>query len=201
MPTPPPHQLTQLLVAWSDGSREALDELFPLVYAELRRIAHRHMRRERQGHTLQTTALVNDAYLRLIDQTQVHWQNRAHFFAIAAQMMRRILVDHARARRVEKRGGDARRVALDDALVVADAKAAELVALDDALKALAEIDPRRAEVVELRYFGGLSNEEVAEVLKVHTNTVTRDWNMARAWLYKELSAAEAEPKGPRAEDC
>jgi len=187
MSPPSPLQLTQLLIAWSDGSREALDELFPLVYDELRRIARRHMRRERAGHTLQTTALVNDAYLRLIDQTQVRWQNRAHFFAIAAQMMRRILVDHARERAVEKRGGGARHVPLDDALVVSDAKAAELVALDDALKSLAEIDPRRAEVVELRYFGGLSNDEIAEVLNVHANTVTRDWNMARAWLYKELN--------------
>jgi RNA polymerase sigma-70 factor, ECF subfamily len=187
MPPPLPQQLTQLLIAWSDGSREALDELFPLVYDELRRIARRYMRRERQGHTLQTTALVNDAYLRLIDQTQVQWQNRAHFFAIAAQMMRRILVDHARAQVVEKRGGGAERVELDDAFISADAKSAELVALDDALKSLAKIDPRRAEVVELRYFGGLSNEEIAEVLKVHENTVTRDWNMARAWLYKELS--------------
>jgi RNA polymerase sigma-70 factor, ECF subfamily len=183
---PPPEQLTQLLIAWSDGSREALDELLPLVYDELRRIARRHMRRERKGHTLQTTALVNDAYLRLIDQTQVRWQNRAHFFAIAAQIMRRILVDHARARIAEKRGGGAGHVAFDEALDVADAKAAELVALDDALKALSEIDPRRAQVVELRHFGGMSNEEVAQVLKIHTNTVTRDWNMARAWLYREL---------------
>jgi RNA polymerase sigma factor (TIGR02999 family) len=173
----------------------ALDELFPLVYEELRRVARRHMRREREGHTLQTTALVHDAYLRLVDQTQVRWQNRAHFFGVAAQMMRRILVDHARTRLAEKRGGAAAKVPLEEAAVVGGGKPAELVALDEALKALAEIDPRRARVVELKYFGGLSNEEIAEVLKVHTNTVTRDWNMARAWLYKELSGTGGESAG------
>jgi len=192
MPTPEPQRLTQLLVAWSDGDRAALDELFPLVYDELRQLARRRMRRERQGHTLRTTALVNDAYLRLVDQRQVRWQNRAHFFAIAAQMMRRILVDHARARNYEKRGGGAAHVPLEEAAVLAEGKAAEILALDEALVALAEIDARRARVVELRYFGGLSNEEIAEVLKISPNTVTRDWNMARAWLYQELSGEKEE---------
>jgi RNA polymerase sigma-70 factor (ECF subfamily) len=187
MPTPEPQRLTQLLVAWSDGDQRALDELFPLVYDELRQMARRQMRRERPGHTLRTTALVNDAYLRLVDQREVRWQNRAHFFAIAAQMMRRILVDHARAKRYEKRGGGAAHVPLEEAAVLAQGREAEIIALDEALVALGEIDPRRARVVELRYFGGLSNEEIAEVLKVSPNTVTRDWNMARAWLYQELS--------------
>ena len=189
MPTPEPQRLTQLLVAWSDGDQKALDELFPLVYDELRQMARRQMRRERPGHTLRTTALVNDAYLRLVDQRQVRWQNRAHFFAIAAQMMRRILVDHARAKRYEKRGGGAVHVPIEEAAVLAHGKEAEVIALDEALQALAEVDPRRSRVVELRYFGGLSNEEIAEVLKVSPNTVTRDWNMARAWLYQELSGA------------
>ncbi len=197
MPTPEPQRLTELLVAWSDGDQKALNDLFPLVYDELRQLARRHMRRERRGHTLRTTALVNDAYLRLVDQRQVRWQNRAHFFAIAAQMMRRILVDHARAKRYEKRGGGAAHVPLEEAAVIAQGKEAEIIALDEALVALAEIDPRRARVVELRYFGGLSNEEIAEVLKVSPNTVTRDWNMARAWLYQELSGAPADsPQQP-----
>ena len=188
MTTPPvgKHEITRLLVEWSNGNRAALDELYPLVYEELRRLARRQMRRERAGHTLQTTALVNDAYLRLIDQTHVRWQNRAHFFAIAARMMRRILIDHARKQSYAKRGGGARPVPLEEAAQVSTAKAAELLALDEALHALAEIDPRRAEVVELRYFGGLTNEEVGEVLRVHPNTVVRDWNLARAWLRKEL---------------
>jgi len=194
MPTPEPQRLTELLVAWSDGDQKALDELFPLVYDELRQVARRQMRRERPGHTLRTTALVNDAYLRLVDQREVRWQNRAHFFAIAAQMMRRILVDHARAKRYEKRGGGAAHVPLEEAAVLVHGKEAEIVALDEALTTLAGIDPRRARVVELRYFGGLSNEEIAEVLKVSPNTVTRDWNMARAWLYRELSG---EADGPR----
>jgi RNA polymerase sigma-70 factor (ECF subfamily) len=193
MPTPEPQRLTQLLVAWSDGDQKALDELFPLVYDELRQLARRHMRRERRGHTLRTTALVNDAYLRLVDQRQVRWQNRAHFFAIAAQMMRRILVDHARAKHYEKRGGGAVHVPLEEAAVLAEGKAAEILALDEALRALAALDARRARVVELRYFAGLSNEEIAEVLKVSTNTVTRDWNMARAWLYHELNGTGGGP--------
>ena len=194
MPTPEPQRLTQLLVAWSDGDQKALDELFPLVYEELRQMARRQMRRERPGHTLRTTALVNDAYLRLVDQRVVRWQNRAHFFAIAAQMMRRILVDHARAKRYEKRGGGAVHVPIEEAAVLAHGKEAEIIALDEALHALAEIDPRRARVVELRYFGGLSNEEIGEVLKVSPNTVTRDWNMARAWLYQELSGEKPDDR-------
>jgi len=193
MPTPEPQRLTELLVAWSDGDQKALDELFPLVYGELRQLARRYMRRERQGHTLRTTALVNDAYLRLVDQREVRWQNRAHFFAIAAQMMRRILVDHARSKHYEKRGGGAVHVPLEEAAVLAEGKASEILALDEALQALSDLDPRRARVVELRYFGGLSNEEIAEVLKISPNTVTRDWNMARAWLYQELGGAGGGP--------
>lgn len=186
------NEITRLLIEWSDGNRAALDELYPLVYGELRRLARRHMRRERAGHTLQTTALVHEAYLRLVDQRGVRWQNRAHFFALAARVIRRVLIDHARRNHYAKRGGGARRVALEEAAELSTAKAAELLALDEALDALVALDPRRAEVVELRYFGGLSNEEIGEVLQVHPNTVVRDWKMARAWLYKELSGgAEA----------
>jgi RNA polymerase sigma factor (TIGR02999 family) len=188
MPTTASHRLTQLLVAWSEGQREALDELLPLVYDELRRIAHRYMRGERAGHDLQTTALVNEAYLRLVDQRQVRWQNRAHFFAICAQLMRRIIVDRARAQHYQKRGGHARKVALDEAtLAVAEERAADLLALDEALRRLAEIDPRKGRIVELRYFGGLSVEETAEVLQVSAVTVMRDWNTAKAWLYSQMT--------------
>ena len=201
MAAPAPQKLTELLIAWSNGSREALDDLFPLVYDELRQIARRYMRRERQGHTLQTSALVNDAYLRLIDQRQVRWQNRAHFFAIAAQMMRRILVDHARAHRYEKRGGGAVKVPLEEAALVMGEKSAEIVALDEALKSLAEVDERRARVVELRYFGGLSNDEIGEVLDISANTVMRDWKMARAWLYEQMGGKpEPEENGGGATD-
>jgi RNA polymerase sigma factor (TIGR02999 family) len=183
--------LTQLLVVWSDGNREALDELLPLVHQELHRLAHYYLRRERAGHTLQTTALVNEAYLRLIDQRHVRWQNRAHFFGIAAQMMRRIIVDHARTQHYRKRGGDARKVPLDEAtLAVAQERAADLLALDEALQRLAEIDPRKSRIVELRYFGGLSVEETAEVLQVSTITVMRDWSTAKAWLYKTVTSDE-----------
>jgi RNA polymerase sigma-70 factor (ECF subfamily) len=189
-----PHEVTQLLVAWSEGDRAALDELTPLVYEELHRLARKHMNRERQGHTLQTSALVNEAYLRLIDQKNVHWQNRAQFFSIASRLMRRILVDHARSHRYAKRGGDIRRVSLDEAAVVAQEQAAELVALDDALKSLAAIDPRKCQVVELRFFGGMSVEESAEVLGVSAVTVMRDWSTAKAWLQrameKEVSTEE-----------
>jgi RNA polymerase sigma factor (TIGR02999 family) len=178
--------MTELLAAWSDGDRSALDQLAPLVYDELRRMARRQMNRERAGHTLQTTALVNEAYLRLIDQKSVRWQNRAHFFAIAAQMMRRILIDHARAKHFGKRGGGAPRVALDEAAVLSDERAGELVALDEALRALSQIDERKGRIVELRYFGGLSVEEAAEVLKVSSDTVTREWRRARAWLHREM---------------
>lgn len=182
-----PPEITQLLAEWSNGNQAALDKLYPLVYEELRRLAHQYMRRERKDHTLQTTALINEAYLRLIDQKNVHWENRAHFFSISAQIMRRILIDYARRYQYAKRGGGAKKISLDDAAVVAKERAAELLMLDEALMSLAERDPRRSQVVELRFFGGLSNEEIASVLKVSPNTVTRDWNLARAWLYKELS--------------
>lgn len=184
--TRPPHEVTQLLVAWSDGDRAALDELTPLVYEELHRLARNHMSRERQGHTLQTSALVNEAYVRLIDQRNVRWQNRAQFFSIASRLMRRILVDHARSHHYAKRGGDVRRVSLDEAAVVAQEQAAELVALDDALKSLAAIDPRKCQVIELRFFGGMSVEESAEVLGVSAVTVMRDWSTAKAWLHRAM---------------
>jgi len=179
--------ITQLLVAWSDGDRAALDELVPLVHSELRRIARNYMRGERKGHTLQTTALINEAYLRLVDQKHVRWQNRAHFMAIASELMRRILVDYARRRQYQKRGGGAIQVTLSDAAEVSNQRSPDLVALDEALTSLAEIDPRRSRVVELRFFGGLSIEETAEVLKVSTTTVERDWTIAKAWLHKEVN--------------
>jgi len=187
MTTPAPKEVTQLLIAWSNGEEEALEKLVPLVYDELRRIARRYMKREPAGHTLQTTALVNEAYLRLIEQKGMKWQNRAHFFAISAQLMRRILVSMARARHANKRGGEARQVSLDEALVISEERAAELVALDEAMNELAALDPRRSQVVELRYFGGLSVEETAEVLKISPETVMRDWKRAKAWLYTELN--------------
>jgi len=184
---PRQHVITQLLVKWSDGNQSALDELYPLVYDELHRLARRYMSRERKGHTLQTTALINEAYVRLVDQKNVHWANRSHFFAISAQIMRRILIDHARRHAYAKRGGGAQQVSLEEVAAVTPDPGGELVRLDEALKSLAEMDPRRSQVVELRYFGGLNNEEIAGVLKISENTVTRDWNMARAWLYQQLS--------------
>ncbi len=187
MTSPAPKEVTQLLIAWSNGEEEALEKLVPLIYDELRRIARRYMKREPAGHTLQTTALVNEAYLRLIEQKGMKWQNRAHFFAISAQLMRRILVSMARARHADKRGGEARQVSLDEALVISEERAAELVALDEAMNELAALDPRRSRVVELRYFGGLSVEETAEVLNISPETVMRDWKRARAWLYTELN--------------
>lgn len=186
--TPSPQQLTELLVAWGDGDRAALDKLMPLVYEELRRLAHKYMGRERAGNTLQTSALVHEAYLRLIDQRDVQWQNRAHFFGIAAQMMRRILVDYARSRNNQKRGGGAPRIALDEAVIVSEERAADVVALDDALKSLAKIDERKSQIVELRFFGGLSIEETAEVLKVSPGTVMRDWTLAKAWLKRAVTS-------------
>jgi RNA polymerase sigma-70 factor (ECF subfamily) len=188
-PSSPPHEITQLLAEWSEGNQAALDQLYPLVYNELRRLAHGYLRRERKGHTLQTTALINEAYLRLVDQKHVHWANRSHFFGISAQIMRRILIDHARRYDYAKRGGGAQRISLDEAAVVAKQRGRTLLLLDEALKSLAKIDPRRSQVVELRYFGGLNNEEIAGVLKISENTVMRDWNMARAWLYQELSGS------------
>ncbi|HKY04067.1 MAG TPA: sigma-70 family RNA polymerase sigma factor [Blastocatellia bacterium] len=187
MATTSSREVTRLLVAWGDGDRAALDKLIPLVYEELRRLANRYMRREKPGHTLQTSALVNEAYLRLIDQRDVRWQNRAHFFAVSAQLMRRILVDHARGHARVKRGGGAVRVSLDEAAVVSQQKAEEIVALDDALTLLAEFDPRKSRLVELRFFGGLSAEETAEVLAVSTRTVEREWRLVKAWLRRELN--------------
>lgn len=180
------HAVTELLVAWGHGEPAALEQLAPLVYTELRRIARRYMVRERAGHILQTTALVNEAYLRLIDVKQVNWQNRAHFFGISANLMRRILVDFARSRGYQKRGGGLQRVTLDEALIGGPEKGSDLVALDDALNALAVNDARKARVVELRFFGGLSVEETAEVLKVSADTVHRDWRLAKAWLSREM---------------
>jgi len=188
MATPPPQDVTQLLIDWSDGNREALDKLLPLVYQELRRLADRYLRRERSDHTLQATALVHEAYLKLIDQRNVHWQNRAHFFGVAAQAMRRILVDHARSHQSAKRGSGGLKLSIDEGLEVSEEQpAADMVALDDALNALAEIDPQKSRIVELRFFGGLSIEETAEVLGIGTATVIRQWRMAKAWLYNEVS--------------
>jgi RNA polymerase sigma-70 factor, ECF subfamily len=185
----PPDEVTGLLDAWAEGDRAALDRLLPLVQDELHRLAHRYLQRERPGHTLQTTALVHEAYLRLVDQRRVRWQSRAHFYAIAAQMMRRILIDHARRIAYAKRGGGARTVSLDEACVLGDERAEELVALDEALQTLARVDERKSRVVELRYFGGLSVEETAAVLGVHPDTVTRDWRRAKAFLRRELGAS------------
>lgn len=180
------HEITGLLLAWRAGDDDALERLTPLVYQELHRLARGYLRGERAGHSLQTTDLVNEAYLRLIDATQMQWQNRAHFFAVSAQMMRRILVDFARARRNLKRGGGAEHFALDEALTVGPERDAALVALDDALTDLARLDERQSKVVELRFFGGLSENEIAEVLHVSPRTVSGDWQMARAWLLREL---------------
>ena len=184
----PQQQITERLVAWGSGETAALDDVMRAVYQELRRMADHYLRLERPNHTLQPTALVHEAYLRLIDQRKVSWQNRAHFFGVAAQMMRRILVDHARTKQRSKRGGAARKLSLDEVMNLSQGRAADLVALDDALKALAEIDSRKSQVVELRFFGGLSVEETAEVLDVSTQTVLRDWKMAKAWLYQELKS-------------
>jgi len=182
-----PHDVTQLLLAWSAGNQSALAQLTPLVDKELHRLAHHYMRRENAGHTLQTTALVNEAFLKLIDQKHVRWKNRAHFFALSAQLMRRILVDHARSRKYAKRGGEANRITFDEALVVGSGRTNDLVALDEALEKLSSIDPRKGKVVELRFFGGLSVEETAEALGTSGVTVMREWAMAKAWLYNWLN--------------
>jgi RNA polymerase sigma-70 factor (ECF subfamily) len=187
MTPPSPNEVTRLLIDWSKGDGAALDKLTPLVYDELRRLAHQYMSRERPGHTLQTTALVNEAYLRLVDQKQAHWQNRTHFFAVAARVMRHILIDHARQQVRAKRGGKTQRISLDEAAVMSPERAADLLALDEALDQLALIDERRSRVVELRYFGGLNIDETAEVLKVTPTTVSRDWRWAKAWLYKAVT--------------
>lgn len=179
--------VTQLLIAWSDGDESARDQLMPLVYEELHRLAHRHMSKERGSHTLQTSALVNEAFVRLVDQKKAHWQNRAHFFSIAAQMMRRILVDYARTRRYAKRGGDWQQITWDEELFPGNDQNAALVALDEALNELATIDDRKRKVVELRYFAGLSIEETSEVLAVSPGTVMRDWTLAKAWLKRSMT--------------
>jgi len=186
MATPSTQEITRLLAAWREGDEHALATLMPLVYDELRRLASRHLGRERAGHTLQTTALVHEAYLRLVDQKEANWQCRAQFFAVAAQMMRRILVDYARSRRFAKRGGGARKVSLDEAMVVSEERAADVVALDEALNALARFDERKSRMIELRFFGGLSIEETAEALGVSPGTVMREWTLAKAWLRREL---------------
>lgn len=187
MTIPTPREVTQLLAEWGSGDESALGELLPLVEKELHRLAHHYMRRERPGHTLQTTAIINEAYLRLAQGKEKHFQNRAHFFAVAANLMRQIMVDHARARQSAKRGGGLHKVSIDEAALVSDECAADLIALDEALHELDRAAPRQGRVVELRYFGGLSVEETAEVLKVHPNTVLNDWREARAWLYSVLS--------------
>jgi RNA polymerase sigma-70 factor, ECF subfamily len=179
-------EVTQLLLAWSQGEQEALQKLMPLVHAELSRLAHHYMSGERTGHTLQTTALVNEAYLRLVDSSQVRWQNRAHFFAVSAQLMRRILVDFARSRNYLKRGGGAQQVVLDEAMLISQGPDIDVVLLDDALSALSAVDPRKAQSVELRFFGGLTEEEAAEVLKVSPETVRRDLRLAKAWLLRKM---------------
>lgn len=184
---PASQDVTRLLVDWSSGDQAALEKLLPLVNAELRRLARRYMRRESPGHTLQTSALVNEAYLRLIDQKQVQWQNRAHFFGIAAQLMRRILIDHARNHHYAKRGGGAIKVSLDEAAAVTEARAAELLAVDEALEKLTAMDARKGRIVELRFFGGLTEEETAEVMSISTPTVQREWRAAKAWLRRMLT--------------
>lgn len=182
-----PNEITRLLIDWSNGNDQALDKLLPLVYDELHQMAGRYMSRQNPGHTLQTTALINEAFLKLVGHEDKQWQNRSHFFGVAAQAMRHILVDYARSKRYAKRGGSAVTVPLDDALSISAERAGELIALDEALNQLAKIDPRKCKVVELRYFGGLSVEETAEVLKVAKITVMRDWSMAKSWLHNQLN--------------
>jgi RNA polymerase sigma factor (TIGR02999 family) len=183
----PTHEVTSLLSDWNNGQQEALERLMPLVYDELRRIAKRYLRKERDDHTLQTTALVHEAYIRMIDQNHANWQNRAQFFGVAANMMRRILVDHARGHQADKRGGGIAKLSLDEAIEIADQKEVDLIALDDALNNLAELDEQQSRVVELRFFAGLTVEETAEVMKLSPATIKREWSMAKAWLHRELS--------------
>ena len=183
----PTHEVTELLMAWSEGDRSSLEKLMPLVYQELHRLAQKYMAGERPGHVLQTTALVHEAYLRLVGASQRRWQNRVHFFAVSAQVMRHILVDFARAHNNLKRGGDEKRISLDETLVIAKEQHPDLVVLEDALTSLASVDERKSRVVELRFFGGLSVEETAEVLKVSPDTVMRDWRLAKLWLLREIS--------------
>jgi len=186
----PQQRVTELLAQWSNGDNAALAELTPLIYDELRRLAHHQMAGQRPDHTLQTTALVNEAYLRLADQTRVNWQNRAHFFAVAARAMRQILVDYARSQQSKRRGGGALKVELEDAAIVSPEQSREIVDLHEALEKLAQLDARKAQVVELKYFGGLNYDEMAEVLKISRVTVRRDWEFAKLWLYTELHSAD-----------
>lgn len=194
MPSESQDNVTGLLIAWSKGDEEALESLIPAIYDELKRMAARYLRRERSGHTLETSALANEAYLRLVDQDRVVWRNRAHFFAIAAQMMRRILVDHARRQRYAKRGGGARKLSLDEAPEIAGQSPPEMLAIDEALTQLAAVDQRKSRLVELRYFGGLTNEEIGEVLDISTATVTREWRTAKAWLYRYMAGPTSEER-------
>jgi len=184
-------EITKLLHAWSEGDQSALERLTPIVFDELHRLAGRYMKRERPGHSVQTTALVNEAYMRLVDYSRMEWQDRAHFFAVSAQLIRRILVEHARRHNL-RRGGGVQHVSLEEAAVVGGRRSADLVALDDAMNSLARIDPRKVQVVEMRFFGGLSVEETAEVLKVSTVTVMRDWSTAKVWLYRELAGGSSD---------
>ena len=186
--TPHTPEITEILRNWADGENGSLDELMPLVYDELHRQAKRHLRRENKGHTLQTSALIHEAYIKLVGQRSTNWQNRSHFFAIASQMMRRILVDHARTKHREKRGGDGVKLALDEAMAVAESDSSvDLIALDDALTRLEKLDKQQSRVVELRYFSGLSLDDVADLLKISPSTAARDWAMAKAWLHRELT--------------
>jgi RNA polymerase sigma factor (TIGR02999 family) len=198
MPTISPQEVTRLLADWSRGDRSALDKLLPLVHAELRRIAQRQMSRERPGHTLQATALVNEAYLKLAGQEGFEWHDRAHFFAVCAQVMRHILIDHARSHARDKRGGGAAQVSFNEAAVMAAEQAGDFVALDEALRALEAVDPQKGRIVELRYFGGLSIEETAEVLKISPRTVRREWRRAKAWLYRMIAEGDGDETRPLA---
>ena len=190
VPLPPRQEVTQVLVDWNKGHGDAPDRLMPLVYEELRKLARNYLQRERSDHTLQATGLVHEAYLRLVDQSSMSWQNRAHFFAVAAQVMRRILVDYARSHRAAKRGGDREKIEFDEALAPSDEKAVDLIALDDALQDLGKFDPRQSRIVELRFFGGLTNEEIGEVLAVSPRTIKREWRLAKAWLRREIMGRE-----------
>jgi len=192
MKTVSSRNITQLIIAWGNGDKDAIHQLIPLIYDELHRQAARYMRRENSGHTLQTTALVNEVYCKLIDQKNVHWQNRAHFFGIAAQLMRRILIDHARRRLCKKRGGVAKKIVLDESSIVPQKQAGELIFLDKALTRLEQFDPRKSRIVEMKFFGGLTTEEIAEVEQLSTSTVEREWRKAKAWLYDEVEHGEME---------
>jgi RNA polymerase sigma factor (TIGR02999 family) len=200
MPTISPQEVTQLLAAWGNGDQSALDKLFPLVHAELRRIARRQMSHERPGHTLQATALVNEAYLKLAGQEGFEWQNRAHFFAVSAQVMRHILIDHARAHARDKRGGGAVQVSLQEAVLVNGQPPEHFLALDEALQKLERVDPQKGKLVELRYFGGLSVEETAEVLNISPRTVRREWRRSKAWLYRMITEGSADETRPLAKN-